>query len=108
MPQSRTDTLLLLTLCAALAGCASGMSGPEVKPEELPALEAQTKAHPTDSDLFTRLGIGYYAAKSWDRAHDALQTAVSLDHRNYRATVYLGLSDEELGQFDSARAAYGA
>lgn len=108
MPQSRTHSLLLLTLCASLAGCASGISGPEVKPEELPALEAQTKAHPTDSDLFTRLGIGYYSAKNWDRAHDALRTAVSLDPRNYRATVYLGLTDEELGQFDSARAAYSA
>lgn len=108
MPQSRLHPLPLLILCATLAGCASGMSGPEVKPEELPALEAQTKAHPTDSDLFTRLGIGYYAAKNWGRAHDALQTAISLDHRNYRATVYLGLTDEELGQFDSARVAYAA
>ncbi|MGH7592195.1 MAG: CsgG/HfaB family protein, partial [Gemmatimonadales bacterium] len=106
MSQSRTDTLLVLTLCATLAGCASGMSGPQVKPQELPALEAQTKAHPTDSDLFTRLGIGYYEVKNWDRARDALRTAVSLDHRDYRATIYLGLSDEELGQFDSARAAY--
>lgn len=106
MLQSRLKSLSALALCAALAGCASGMSGPEVKPEELPALEAQAKAHPTDSDLFTRLGIGYYGTKDWGHAQDALRTAVSLDRRNYRALVYLGLADEELGQFDSARVAY--
>ena len=106
MLQSRLKSLSSLALCAALAGCASGMSGPEVKPEQLPALEAQAKAHPTDSDLFTRLGIGYYGTKDWGHAQDALRTAVSLDRRNYRALVYLGLADEELGQFDSARVAY--
>lgn len=106
MLRSRLNLLSSLTLAGTLAGCASGMSGPQVKPEELPALEAETKARPNDSQLFTRLGIGYYTAKNWGRAHDALSTAVSIDKTNYRALIYLGLSDEEMGQFDSARAHY--
>lgn len=104
----RPRSVPLLLLAATLAGCASGMSGPEVKPEELPALEAQAKARPGDAQLFTRLGVGYYNAKNWTRARDALRTAVSLDKTDYPGLVYLGLTYEELGAYDSARAQYGA
>ena len=108
MRQLRLQAAPLLVLAATLAGCASNVRGPEVNPEELPALEAQAKERPGDAQLFTRLGIGYYDAKNWGRAHDALQTAVSLDKTNYRGLVYLGLTYEELGAFDSARVEYGA
>jgi TolB-like protein len=108
MRHLRSDSVALLLCASALGACASGMTGPEVKPEELPALEAQAKERPGDAQLFTRLGIGYYNARNWTRARDALRTAASLDKADYPAIVYLGLTYEELGAYDSARAEYGA
>lgn len=108
MRQTRLQSLYAVLVCAVLAGCAGGMSGPEVKPEDIPALEAQTQQNPRDVDGFTRLGIGYYNAKNWTRAADALRAAVTLDKTDYRALVYLGLTEEELGAYDSARVVYGS
>ena len=56
--------------------------------------------------LLTKLGVAYFGQKNWDRARDVLKSAVVLDRSNYRGLVYLGLTYEELGQLDSARASY--
>ena len=91
---------------ALLAGCSAGMGANQVAPNDTPALEAQVAQRPTDGVLLTRLGVAYYDQKNWTRARDALQAAVVLDRSNYRGLIYLGLSYEELGQLDSARATY--
>ena len=54
----------------------------------------------------TRLGVAYYEAKNYDRARDVLQSSLALDKSSYSTRVYLGLTYEELGQLDSARASY--
>jgi tetratricopeptide (TPR) repeat protein len=91
-----------------LAGCAGGMKGAEVTPIDIPALEAERAERPTDVQLITRLGIGYYDAQDYDKAVDVLHAVLALDDKVYRATVYLGLAFEELGQLDSARAQLNA
>ena len=103
-PLSRS---LLPTLAVTLlAGCAAGTGANRVAPNDVPALEAQVAQRPTDGILLTRLGVAYYTNRNWARARDVLQSAVVLDRSNYRGLVYLGLTYEELGQLDSARASY--
>ena len=98
----------LIVAAILLAGCAAGTGSTEVSPTDLAAMEAEVQRRPTDGNLLTRLGVGYYGQKNWDRARDAFKSAVAVDANNYRAMVYLGLTYEELGALDSARATYGA
>lgn len=105
MPQLPRSIPLTLAV-ALLGGCAAGISGNRVAPNDVPALEAQAQQRPTDGVLLTRLGVAYYGQHNWERARDALKAAVALDASNYRGLVYLGLTYEELGALDSARASY--
>ena len=105
MPQLQRPLSFALA-AALLSGCAAGTGANQVAPNDVPALEAQAAERPNDGVLLTRLGVAYYGQKNWTRARDVLQAAVVLDRSNYRGLVYLGLSYEELGQLDSARATY--
>ena len=96
----------LALVAALLAGCAAGTGANRVAPNDVPALEAQVSQRPGDGPLLTRLGVAYYGQKNWGRARDVLKAAAVLDRSNYRGLVYLGLTYEELGQLDSARATY--
>ncbi len=69
-------------------------------------LQAELDRNPKDGALATKVGVGYYNNKQFERARDVLRAALVIDPQNYPAQVYLGLSYEELAQFDSARAAY--
>lgn len=100
------QTLPLVVAVTLLGGCAAGTTGNRVAPNDVPALEAQAQQRPTDGVLLTRLGVAYYGQHNWGRARDALKAAVALDASNYRGLVYLGLTYEELGNLDSARASY--
>jgi TolB-like protein len=88
------------------AGCAGGPPPGPPAPANLPALESEYSRNPRDADLATRVGIAYYDAKQYERARDVLRSALTLGEQNYPARVYLGLTYEELGQLDSARAQY--
>ncbi len=99
---------LLPGALALLGACAGGQPPPGVTPENLPALEAEAARSPEDAGLMARLGIAYYNDKQYARARDVLLSSLALRRPNYAARVYLGLSYEELGQFDSARVAYTA
>ena len=105
MPQLQRPLSFALA-AALLSGCAAGTGANQVAPNDVPALEAQAAERPNDGVLLTRLGVAYYGQKNWTRARDVLKAAVVLDRSNYRGLVYLGLSYEELGQLDSARATY--
>lgn len=106
-PMRQLHRSLPLALAAAfLAGCAAGTGANQVAPNDIPALEAQVAERPGDGVLMTRLGVAYYTQRNWTRARDVLGAAVVLDRSNYRGLVYLGLTYEELGQLDSARASY--
>jgi TolB-like protein len=99
---------LVVSAVALLAGCAGGQPPPAASPANIPALEAQRAANPRDADLATRVGIAYYEAKDYTRARDVLLAALALNKSDYPARIYLGLSQEELGQLDSARVSYTA
>ncbi len=105
MPQLQRPLAFALA-AALLSGCAAGTGANQVAPNDVPALEAQAAERPNDGVLLTRLGVAYYGQKNWTRARDVLNAAVVLDRSNYRGLVYLGLSYEELGQLDLARATY--
>ncbi|MGE0351879.1 MAG: CsgG/HfaB family protein [Gemmatimonadales bacterium] len=75
-------------------------------PADIGSLEAARQARPDDPAVLTRLGIAYYNANDYARAKDVLLSSLALDRGGFSAAVYLGLAYEELGQLDSARAAY--
>ncbi|MFN8647178.1 MAG: CsgG/HfaB family protein [Gemmatimonadales bacterium] len=94
---------------ALLAACAGGSAPQGPAPSaDLPALEAASQQRPRDAGLMTQLGIANYEAQKYERARDVLASALTLNRQNYAAQVYLGLTYEQLGKFDSARVAYTA
>lgn len=99
---------LIVAGALGLGACAG--STPTTTPapavQDLSALQAELDRNPNNAALATRVGIGYYNAKNFTRARDALRAALVVDKQNYPAQVYLGLSYEEMGQLDSARTAY--
>lgn len=87
-------------------GCGGGAPPAQPGPADVSSLEADYAKNPRDAGLATKVGIAYYNAKQYDKARDVLRSALALGESNYPARVYLGLSYEELGQLDSARATY--
>lgn len=87
-------------------GCGGGSPPAQPAPADVSSLEAEYARNPKDAGLATKVGIAYYNNKQYEKARDVLQSALALGEANYPARVYLGLSYEELGQLDSARAAY--
>lgn len=76
-----------------------------VTPAELAALEQERIRFPDDYEVLTRVGIGFYDAKAYDRARDVLTAALRLQP-SFTAAVYLGLTEEALGRFDEAERNY--
>ena len=101
-------TLAVLTVSGAalLSGCASNPQPGGATAAEIPSLEADLQRHPNDVSRMVHLGITYYNAKDYQKARDVLASALAINKTNYPATVYLGLSYEELGQLVQARASY--
>lgn len=103
----RTWTPLVITGTLLLGACAGGAPTTTTPaPRDLSTLQAELDRNPKDAALATKVGIGYYNNKQYDRARDVLRTALVIDRQNHPAQVYLGLSYEELGKLDSARVAY--
>ena len=105
MPRTRAFACLAIALAA---GCARQAPTTAVGPADVGTLEAEAREHPDNTSVLTRLGIAYYNAKDYSHARDVLRSVLALDQRAFSATVYLGLSYEELGMLDSARASYTA
>ena len=103
---TRMRVLAVVGLAVGLAACASSVQTPPPGPADIPALEAERQRRPADASLLTRLGIAYFEAKDYSHARDVLVATMALDTRPYAAAVYLGLSYEELGVLDSARASF--
>ena len=97
---------LLAAGAVLTTGCGGGTPPAQPTPANLPALESEYSRNPRDAGLATKVGIAYYDAKQYQKARDVLQSALVLGEQNYPARVYLGLTYEELGQLDSARASY--
>ncbi|MFI5210413.1 MAG: tetratricopeptide repeat protein [Gemmatimonadales bacterium] len=89
-------------------GCSKPPAPGPVTPEQLPALEAERAKHPNDPSLLTQIGVGYFEAKNYPLALDALKGALAVEPTNYTATVYLGLTQEATGDLAGARQSFTA
>jgi tetratricopeptide (TPR) repeat protein len=98
-PISTALLVLGLTACAT-GGMTTG--------ESVTRLEQQQKSTPTSAAVNRSLGIAYYKAARYPDARTALETATRLDPKDGTTALYLGLSDEELGDLAAAKAAYSS
>jgi TolB-like protein len=97
--------VLLISAALLLAGCAGTPAPAPVTPEELSSLEAEQARSARDPDVLTRIGIRFYQGKAYQRAVDVLAAALQL-RPAFNTAVYLGLSQEALGQFGPAERSY--
>ena len=105
IPRSARNAGLCTAVTAALlAGCAGAAL--EARPEQIPALEQAATESPRDTDTATRLGIAYFMAGRHEDARRTLSAAVDAGATDGAAYLYLGLANEELEDFEAARAAY--
>ena len=96
--ESLTSALLVVSLGACATG---GMSSGDA----ITSLEAQQRATPTSAPTNRSLGIAYYKANRNAEARAALETAAKLDPRDGTTALYLGLTDEALGDLPAAKTA---
>jgi tetratricopeptide (TPR) repeat protein len=89
-------------LVCTLGGCAGAI---QTRPEDIPRLEAAVQTSASASDL-TQLGIAYYQAKRYGEAKTTLERARQAGSKDGTTSLYLGLTNEELGDFTAAHAAY--
>ncbi|CAN5172561.1 hypothetical protein BH09GEM1_BH09GEM1_38120 [soil metagenome] len=101
MLESLTTTLLV----ASLGACATGGMAPGAA---IARLEEQQKAAPASAETNRSLGIAYYKSNRNAEARAALETATKLDPRDGTTALYLGLTDEALGDLPAAKTAYSS
>ena len=99
--ESLTSAIFVVSLGACATG---GMSSGDA----IASLEAQQKASPTSAATSRSLGIAYYKANRNAEARVALETAAKLDPRDGTTALYLGLTDEALGDLPAAKTAYSS
>lgn len=87
-----------------VSACASGAMN--TRPENIPTLEQQARANPSDDARATSLGIAYYNAKRYADARATLGKVVADGTKEGSAYLYLGLTNEELKDWAGAREAY--
>jgi tetratricopeptide (TPR) repeat protein len=87
---------------ATLSACAGAIrSGPS----DIPALEQTVQKSASASNL-SQLGIAYYNGKRFDEARNTLQKAVAAGAKDGNTALYLGLANEEIGDYTAARVGY--
>ena len=99
------NPVLSTVLVAGLAACATGgMSAGD----SVTRLERQQRSDPKSAAVNRSLGIAYYKANRYAEARAALESAAKIDPRDGTTSLYLGLTDEELGDLAAAKAAYSS
>ncbi len=107
--RSIRGTFTLLLVWAAAAGCASTGGAPAVPTaQELPALEDQLGRNPSDVPTMVQLGAGYREAGRLDDARVLLERARETEPENGAATLFLGLTYEDLNRYADAGSVYEA
>ncbi len=99
------ETLTSTLLVASLGACATGGMSPG---DAVARLEEQQQANPASAQTNRSLGIAYYKANQNAEARVALETAAKLDPRDGTTALYLGLTDEALGDLPAAKTAYSS
>ena len=101
----RHRSILVLSLLAVIAGCASlgspGAAG-------IPQLERAPAEHPTSATANRALGIAYYQARRYADARQALEDAAKLDPRDGTTQLFLGMTAEAQNDLAAARTAYSS
>ena len=106
---NRIDLCALgLAIAVAVGACATAAPPTVATPADIPALEAAAAAVPESADTLTLLGVAYQAADRHEDAARTLARAAALPDAPAVASLYLGLSLEELSRWSEARAAYVA
>ena len=99
------NPVLSTLLVVGLGACATGgMSAGD----SVTRLEQQQRADPQSAAVNRSLGIAYYKAARHAEARASLETASKIDPRDGTTSLYLGLTDEELGDLPAAKAAYSS
>ena len=99
------NPVLSALLVAGLAACATGgMSAGD----SVTRLEQQQRTNPSSAPVNRSLGIAYYKANRNPEARAALETAAKIDPKDGTTSLYLGLTDEALGDLPAAKAAYSS
>lgn len=100
----RSTRLLLIVCLLLLGGCAKRI--PDAEPSDIPQLEGDLSADPSDVRTATRLGIAYYKADRFADSRDVLAQVTETDESTGAAWLYLGLSNEGLEEWTEARSSY--
>jgi tetratricopeptide (TPR) repeat protein len=96
--------LLLFVATFGLAACAGGI--PEVEPVDIPRLEQEIAADPLKTDLQVQLGMAQFKDRNFEAARSTLQAAREAGDESGPLYLYLGMTQEELQDWNAARAAY--
>ena len=99
------QSLFSMLVVVGLTACATGGM---TAAESVTRLEQRQKASPASADVNRSLGIAYYKATRYPEARAALETAARLDPRDGTTSLYLGLTDEALGDLPGAKTAYAS
>lgn len=78
----------------------------QVSAEAVAKLEARRQSSPQNVGVLRSLGVDYFKLKRYSDAQKVLTEAHSLSPKDGVAALYLGMSDEELGDLTGAKAAY--
>lgn len=100
--------LAALALLAATACAGSGASGARPAQDPLARLEQERTRNPKSANALRALGIAYFKAGRFGPAREALREARALAPKDGAVALYLGLSNEELGDVAAAKDAYGS
>lgn len=101
-PKAARHLVYSALLACTLGACAGAM---QTRPEDIPRLEQAVQKSSSASDL-TQLGMAYYQAKRYSDAKATLERARQAGAKDGTTSLYLGLTNEELGDFTAAHAAY--
>ncbi|MEP7002202.1 MAG: CsgG/HfaB family protein [bacterium] len=97
--------VLSTLLVVGLAACATGgMSAGD----SVTRLEQQRHTDPQSAAVNRSLGIAYFKADRFPDARASLETAAKIDPKDGTTSLYLGLTDEALGDLPAAKAAYSS
>lgn len=99
------NPVLSTLLVTGLAACATGGMS---KGDSVTRLEQQQRTSPTSAAVNRSLGLAYYKANRYSEARAALETAAKIDPRDGTTSLYLGLTDEAVGDLPAAKAAYSS
>ncbi|MES2178467.1 MAG: CsgG/HfaB family protein [Gemmatimonadota bacterium] len=99
------QTIISTLAFASLTACATvGMTAAE----SVTKLEQQQRSKPNDAAVNRSLGIAYFRTERLREARTSLETSQKLDPKDGTTLLYLGLTDEALGDLPAAKAAYSS